>query len=1386
MRTAPRRWFLEPANDFLTAQTQIAVSGTVSDQSPTTITVNNNNAPVQGGSFTANVSLVEGDNNLLITALDAAGNRTDISRHVVRDTTAPNLSVAQPLEGATVMQSAITVSGTVSDVNGTVVSINDDPKLTIKIVGNQFTATALLTEGPNTLTIRAFDRVGNHTDIVRTVNYSIDHTPPVLTVSEPVSGAVTRILAVSGTVSSVNPPAAVTVNGHPAALLSDGQFAGGVDLSEGPHDVVIEATDTNGNRTTIIRSITIDTTVPTITQISPADGSIVDAAEMAIQGQFTDASAVAVKVNGQAATISNGAFTSTISTGEGDNQVSIAATDAAGNTTNTSLTLIGRDRTPPAVPDVFAVTSPTRLTFQTIEGRAEPGAQVRISGGLELTTSDAAFGSGLFTSTVRLAPGINTLSITAKDAAGNVSPPVSLSVTSDPSMSLPPNGQPAQINISFGDAQRGLVGVELPRPLIAIVTDKSGAPVSGVTVHFQVIQGGGHLVNGNSSSDVQTDAQGKASARYVCGADPGVHIIRANFNGNTSTPAAFAEESLPAMTGSTIVSGVVEDQNLRALPNVLVRIGGQQTRTGTDGRFTVSNVPSGPHQLLELIGRDQVSLPGRWPNISYDFDVLPGVDNNLGRPLFLPLVNDGISLPLDAANVVTSDTTFELPVVSGQPPIRVTARAGTHILFPPDVTDKRLSVTQIPTNRTPMVLEDGRATNLYISVQPSGAIFERPLDISFPNLDGQPANAPVLLMSFDHDAGRYIQVGTGHVSADGRTVTSDEGSGIRVGAWHALPPPAPQPEVTVLGHIQFKDNPAFQDQFVRVSETWVEGVQAVLTTSGPDIHKAPRWDFRATYSIPPGTSRLARMESSVVTTTESVVLEPLTAPAPVNAPLTPAVTTPGSASGHIYIAVGQSVQQDAYAAESPKSTDVSNWQLKSADTSVATIDFLPGFNTQSYPISTIIKGVSPGETKVTISYDKNCWLCWFGRETAKEIRVTVVGATSLEASLASTRDVTGSGARPDGAFTTTNKDLSYVPTDRNDLMVVMQNAGPLKIKVVGLNPASAVSSIRWQVERNPDDTVDNGLPDYEDNENGQLTLGPNMAGNYRVICYVNTYNDGTRSENSELRVLRLVVVKLTVDAVNSSIETGVSFTSTIENRNNGTIIFMRLDANDAMNITAKVLVEGGGHDRMLGVDKVHLGFVGNAIGDDFTANYDVPSPTPAPPGNVAGVGRELSGTNFPIVDCSTDNPAKATESVRYHNDSTTAGSGTNGGQIVVVAADDAPGFAVNLRHPTTSNPWSRLSGGNAFRENLIGYTDSFSNNFVTVAKGDWTVITNSTNVRGTWTSAGARVSLQGGNNPKAPLTILSQQPADAAGVQTFGPSFKFRLRAVGGGLVYSP
>ncbi|MEK6279385.1 MAG: hypothetical protein AABN95_03450 [Acidobacteriota bacterium] len=850
----------QPADNSITSATEINVTGTFSDQSQTTITVNGVTATVQGNNFNATVQLSEGQNSLLIAATDAAGNRTEISRIVTRDTTAPILNVVAPEDFTFTKANEIQISGNFVDAIS--ITVNGTAPL---VDGNNFTATVPLTnEGVNTITVRAADAAGNQSELFHTVNR--DTASPTISLMSPVEGEISRLLLTRGSVSDAS-PVTVTVDGVQQPF-EDGFFELQIEVAEGVRQVRVIATDAAGNLSEVVRSLTIDQTSPVFSNISPAEGTIVNS-PATISGRVTDAAAVTVKVNEAIAIVgSNGDFTAgNIPLLEGENQLLLTAVDAAGNQNDFSLTLIGQDRTPPSAPVLFPVVSPTRLTTSTVEGRAEAGSLIVITGGIEPVTANAAFGSGLFAANVNLNVGVNNFSIVAKDADGNASPAAQISITSNPNMELPPTGQPAQINISTGNAQKGLVNTALPRPLIVIITDRAGDPVANVTVRFTVQEGGGRFTAGNNEFvEVNTDAQGYASATYVAGATVGAQQVRVDFAGNTIGPVIFLAQALESSGSETTVSGSVLDQNLRALPNVLVRIGGQQTRTGADGRFRVGNVATGPHQLLELIGRDQITLPGRWPNITYDFDVLPGVDNELGRPLFLPKVNAGISMPLDANNVVTQDTSFELAVVGGQPAIRVTAKAGTRIIFPPDVTDKRLSVTRIATNRVPMTLEDGRATNLYISVQPSGAVFETPLEISFPNLDHSPANSEVLLMSFDHDAGRYVRVGTGHVTADGREVKSDAGSGIRVGAWHALPPPEPEPEVTVVGHIQIEGNPAFEDKVITSVNAWVDGAPASVMpnpTRG-STENPPRFFIRVTLPLAEGEVRVARIESLVI------------------------------------------------------------------------------------------------------------------------------------------------------------------------------------------------------------------------------------------------------------------------------------------------------------------------------------------------------------------------------------------------------------------------------------------------------------------------------------------------------------------------------------------
>ena len=836
----------QPLENAITGTTEIGVTGTFSDQSPTTITVNGVAATVQGNNFTATAPLTEGQNSLLVVATDAAGNHTDVTRHVVRDTVAPVITLINP-DGQLTKDAQAVVSGTFVDATATTVVFNDVP---VTVNGQSFSGTVSLTEGRNEVRVVATDAAGNRSEVTAVVTR--DTVGPEITLASPAENLITdtTVIQVSGSVTDTT-VTGVTINGE-VVFVNDGLFSTAITVPEGTSQITVVAFDSLGNQSERIRTVIADATAPIVTDLAPVDGTLVEAHTVTIQGRVVDATTVTVKIGAVQATVApDGTFVAAnIPLAEGENTFQINATDVANNATEVELNLQGKDLTAPTAPEIFSFPSPTRLEEISIEGRAEPNVTVTITGGREVATTPAAASTGLFLAPVKLNSGGNTLNVTLTDAAGNNSPTVVLSITSNTQAPLPPNGQASYLNVSVGDGQRGLVGAEFPRPLIAVVKDKSGVAVSGVTITFTTVQGNGQFVGGGSTLAVQTDADGYARARYISGPTPGPQLIRADMTGNLYGPLTFSGESFASAPGQvTLVTGVVQDMNLRALPNVLVRVGGQQARTGVDGRFTIAGVAAGPHQLLEVIGRDQIPLPGRWPNISYDIDVIPGIDNNLGRPLFLPKVNGGIDLPLDANGIVTHDTPYDLPVEGGMPPVRVMARVGTRVTFPPDTTDRRFSVTRIPALRVPMPLEDGRASNLYISVQPSGAIFEPALEVTFPNLDQEPANSTVLLMSFDHDAGRYVKVGTATVSADGKTVTTNPGSGIRVGAWHALPPDPPQAEVTALAHLQVLGNPLLEGRHIDDVYGSGMGFSATVLTPRAAWHDSLELQLRLRFTV---------------------------------------------------------------------------------------------------------------------------------------------------------------------------------------------------------------------------------------------------------------------------------------------------------------------------------------------------------------------------------------------------------------------------------------------------------------------------------------------------------------------------------------------------------
>lgn len=145
----------------------------------------------------------------------------------------------------------------------------------------------------------------------------------------------------------------------------------------------------------------------------------------------TDEPVTSVIVNGIAATVPGTTFRAEgIILNEGANTITITATDLAGNSTTTTIT-VSFDAQVPARPTVAATPPVTTATTHTLTGTKIPGTSIWVNGVEVVPLGDAT----VWTATVSLVEGDNALVIVSKGTAGNPSTTVTVTITVD---NLPP------------------------------------------------------------------------------------------------------------------------------------------------------------------------------------------------------------------------------------------------------------------------------------------------------------------------------------------------------------------------------------------------------------------------------------------------------------------------------------------------------------------------------------------------------------------------------------------------------------------------------------------------------------------------------------------------------------------------------------------------------------------------------------------------------------------------------------------------------------------------------------------------------------------------------------------------------------------------------------
>jgi Domain of unknown function (DUF4082)/Bacterial Ig-like domain (group 1) len=148
-----------------------------------------------------------------------------------------------------------------------------------------------------------------------------------------------------------------------------------------------------------------------------------------------------------------------------------------------------------------------------------------------------------------------------------------------------------------GDSQANQVGTALPQSLVVQVVNSSNQPLSGVTVNFSVVSGGG-LVSPTSGI---TNANGQASTTLTLGPSPGTNTVNASASGVgtvtfqatglTFQPNSIVLENLKPGTREWLIT-ITED-----VPRIVGYAGATSVNRGEQLPIKVSMVQPGPFQI---------------------------------------------------------------------------------------------------------------------------------------------------------------------------------------------------------------------------------------------------------------------------------------------------------------------------------------------------------------------------------------------------------------------------------------------------------------------------------------------------------------------------------------------------------------------------------------------------------------------------------------------------------------------------------------------------------------------------------------------------------------------------------------------------------------------
>ena len=562
----------EPTINTVTSEDK-QITGTAEPNSTVTVTYPDGTTSTAtadaSGNYTMDIPASEdliGNEELSVTATDAAGNVSTEGGTTVLDKTAPEVPTVNTVtsEDTTITGKAepnSTVTVTFPDGTTANATTDGDGNYTIDIPSNEDL------KGGETLPVTSTDEAGNQSGEATTT--VTDTTAPEVPTVNPVTSEDATITG------HAEPNSTVTVtfpdgNTATGTTDADGNYVINIPTDEdlkGGEELSVGSTDKAGNKSDVATTEVTDTTppaTPTVNSVTSEDTTITGTAEpnSTVTVTFPDGATATAETD------ASGNYVIDIPSNEdlkGGEVLPVTATDKAGNTSDKASTTV-IDTTAPTVPTVNTVTSEDT----TITGKAEPNSTVTVTFPDGTTATGTTDADGNYTINIPAnedLKGGETLPVTATDKDGNQSEPATTTVT-DTTAPDAPTVNP----VTSDDTQ--ITGKAEPNSTVT-VTFPDGNTASATTD-----ADGNYVINIPSSEDLKGGETLPVTATDKAGnkSDEATTTV-------TDTTAPTVPSVNPVTSDDTQITGKAEPGS-----TVTVTFPDGTTATGTtdaDGNYTI-------------------------------------------------------------------------------------------------------------------------------------------------------------------------------------------------------------------------------------------------------------------------------------------------------------------------------------------------------------------------------------------------------------------------------------------------------------------------------------------------------------------------------------------------------------------------------------------------------------------------------------------------------------------------------------------------------------------------------------------------------------------------------------------------------------------------------